>query len=120
MKKIIVVNEDRDFCRTYQEALEKAGYQVEVCYDGKVGLTRVLSQRPEVVILGIMLPTLNGLDVLRVLRERETTKETPVLVCSKLSGEEIKELEYLGATAFFPKATCTPQILLDKIQELIG
>lgn len=120
VKKVILVNEDRDFCRTYKEALQKGGYRVEVCYDGKVGLTRILSQRPQAVILGIMLPTLNGLDVLRVLRERETTEKTPVLVCSKLSGEEIKELEYLGATAFFPKAICTPQILLAKIKELIG
>lgn len=119
MEKIIVVNEDRDFCRTYKEAFQVAGYEVEVCYDGKVGLTRVLSQRPAAVILGIMLPTLNGFDVLQVLRERETTKKIPVFVCSKLSGEEIKELEYLGATGFFPKATCTPQILLKRIKELL-
>lgn len=119
MERIIIINEDRDFCETYRKVLQKAGYQVEVYFDGKVGLTHALTKRPKVVILGIMLPTLNGLDVLRVLKEKETTKEVPVIVCSKLSGEEVEELKHLGASAFFQKPNCTPKILLKKIQELI-
>ena len=120
VKKVIIVNEDRDFCRTYKESFEKAGLEVEVCYDGKIGLAQVLSQRPGAVVLGIMLPTLNGFDVLRVLREKETTKDTPVFICSKLGGEEIKELKQLGATAFFPKAESTPQILLEEIKKVLA
>lgn len=120
MDKVIIVNEDREFCQSYKKALEKGGFEVEVCFDGKVGLTRVLSQRPKIVILGIMLPTMNGFDVLEVLKKKETTKEIPVIVCSKLKGEEIEELKHLGASAFFPKSTCTPKILLEKIRELIG
>lgn len=118
MDKIIIINEDREFCQTYKEALEEVGFEVEVCFDGKVGLTHVLALRPKVVILGIMLPTMNGFDVLEVLKEKETTKEIPVIVCSKLSGEEIEEVKSLGASAFFHKSTCTPEILLKKIREL--
>lgn len=120
MDKVIIINEDRDFCQTYKEALQKAGYQVEVYFDGKVGLTHTLAQRPKLVILGIMLPTMNGFDVLKVLKEKETTKEIPVIVCSKLSGEEVEELKHLGASAFFLKSTCTPEIVLKKIRELVA
>jgi len=118
--KIIIINEDRDFCKIYQRALQKAGYQIEVYFDGKDGLTHALAQRPKLIILGIMLPTMNGFDVLEVLKRKETTKEIPVVVVSKLSGEEIEDLKHLGASAFFPKSTCTPEILLKKIKELLS
>ena len=120
MDKIIIINEDRGFCQTYKQALEIAGFEVEVYFDGKVGLTYTLSQLPKVVILGIMLPTMNGFDVLKVLKEKTTTKEIPVVVCSKLSGEEIRELEELGISAFFSKSMCTPKIVLKKIRELVA
>lgn len=119
MKRIILINEDRDFCRIYKEKLEEEGFAVETFYDGKIGLTHILAQRPHLVILGLMLPTLNGFDVLEVLRQKETTKNIPVIVCSKLQGEELEELEDFSVAAFFPKTTCTPEKLAAKVRELL-
>lgn len=116
----MIVNEDWDFCQRYRKVLQKEGFLVETFLDGKVGLTHILAQKPELVILGLMLPTLNGFDILRVLREKETTKKIPVIVCSRLQGEELEELEDFSVVAFFHKSTCTPEILLEKVRELLG
>jgi DNA-binding response OmpR family regulator len=69
MTRVVIINEDQTFCQEYQKALRKEGFEVEVYYDGKVGLTHVLVAHPEVIILGLMLPTMNGFDVLEVLKK---------------------------------------------------
>lgn len=123
MAKVIIVNEDQAFCKKYQKVLEREGFEVEVFYDGKVGLTHTLATRPQLVILGLMLPTMNGFDVLKVLKEKETTRKIPVVVCSHLvtdGSEEASEAQVLGACAVFPKSTCTPKVLLRKVRHLLG
>lgn len=117
---MVIINEDQTFCQKYQRALEGEGFEVEVYFDGKLGLTHVLSTVPKIIILGLMLPTMNGFDVLKVLREKETTRDIPVIVCSSLRGEEIEDLRGLNVSAFFPKTSCTPKLVIKKIRSLLG
>jgi DNA-binding response OmpR family regulator len=119
MTKVVIINEDPNFCRQYQRALEKEGFEVEVYYDGKVGLTHVLVAHPEVIILGLMLPTMNGFDVLEVLKKKETTCKIPVIICSNLTGDEIQDLKDFKVSAFFPRTNCTPKMIIEKVRSLL-
>jgi DNA-binding response OmpR family regulator len=114
-KRVLIVNDDATFNEVYAAAFRKAGFEVDSLRDGKFGLTRILADKPDLILLGLMLPTMNGFDVLKVVKERETTKNIPVLMCSHLlapGSYEESEARAMGAAAVFYKAACTPEMII--------
>jgi CheY-like chemotaxis protein len=122
-KKILIVNEDATFIEVYTEILEKAGFEVDSVQNGKSGLNRIMKEKPDLVLLGIILPTMNGFDILKVVKEKETTRNIPILVCSHLTSPgspEEEEAKEMNATAVFYKAACTPEIILEAARKALG
>jgi DNA-binding response OmpR family regulator len=101
----ILIVEDSRFLRISNErALVRAGYQVITAADGEEGLRLAREQRPDLVILDLMLPKLPGREVLRALRTRPETAEIPVMVVSSLPQSNDRKLMEEGATSYFEKA----------------
>jgi len=100
-RKILVVDDDRktvDLLRLY---LEKDGYQVLVAYDGRQALDLTRQRRPDLVVLDLMLPTVEGLDVCRILRAES---HTPIIMLTARSTEDDKLLGLdLGADDYITK-----------------
>lgn len=122
-KRIFIVNDDQTFIEVYEKAFVQAGFEVGSAMDGKSGLTRILTTKPDIVLLGLMLPIMNGFDVLKVLRERETTKDLPVLICSHLvapGSPEESEAKNMGATKIFYKGACTPEMVIKAAHDALG
>lgn len=122
-KKILIVNEDATFIEVYTKVLEKAGFEVNSTQDGKNGLNQIMGEKPDLVLLGIMLPTMNGFDILKVVKEKEATRDIPILVCSHLTSPgspEEEEAWEMNATAVFYKAACTPEIILEAVRKALG
>jgi len=80
MKKVLFVDDDVDFCEVAKLLLESKGYEVVLAYDGKEGLEKMRAEKPDLVILDVMMPEMNGYDVCVVLKADPELKKIPVIL----------------------------------------
>lgn len=109
MAKILIVEDSEPIASMYQRQLEAEGHTVVIASDGKVGLAKVKSDNPDLVLLDIILPEISGLDFLAKMRSNSDTKKIPVVAISAFGSEENqkKALE-LGAKEFIEKENVNP------------
>jgi len=79
-KKILAVDDERHIVRLVQVNLERAGYEVVTAFDGKDALEKVASEQPDLVVLDVMMPYMDGFEVLQNLRKNQSTRELPVIM----------------------------------------
>jgi two-component system alkaline phosphatase synthesis response regulator PhoP len=79
-KKILAVDDERHIVRLVQVNLERAGYEVVTAFDGKDALEKVASEQPDLVVLDVMMPYMDGFEVLQNLRKNPSTRELPVIM----------------------------------------
>lgn len=116
-KKILYIEDEPFFASTISGQLVEAGYEVESAVDGETGLEMVKSMHPDLVLLDITLPKMDGKEVLRRLKDDDTTKDIPVIILSNLSAlEDEREAAALGAHAFFVKALSLPSEIVDVVR----
>lgn len=101
-KKILVVDDEVDLVKTIQFALELEGYKVLVSYNGEDALNQARKENPDLILLDIMLPKLDGYKVCRLLKFDEQYKHIPILMMTaktqekdKLMGKETGANEYI-------------------------
>lgn len=104
MAKVLLV-EDSKFLRVSTErALTGAGYEVVSAADGEEGLRLAREQKPDMILLDVMLPKVSGPDVLKALKSDPATAGIPVMMLTSLSQKNAKAMEKDGAAAFFEKS----------------
>lgn len=121
--KILLIDDDKDIQDIYSEFLTQAGYQVDSAHDGQEGLAKILEGGYDLILLDIMMPKIDGLGILRRLKEDppKNVYNGPVVVLSALDQEYIvKEALNLGAKGFLTKAGLTPDQALTKISEFLN
>ena len=102
MKRVLVIEDNRNLATGLRNNLEIEGYRVDVAYDGSDGLERARSGSPNLIVLDLMLPKMDGYRVLRTLREEG--RDTPVLILSARGEETDKVLGFhLGADDYVSK-----------------
>lgn len=79
-KKILAVDDERHIVRLVQVNLERAGYEVVTAFDGKDALEKVASEQPDLVVLDVMMPYMDGFEVLQNLRKNQATRDLPVIM----------------------------------------
>lgn len=79
-KKILVVDDERHIVRLVQVNLERAGYEVVTAYDGEEALQKVREERPDLIVLDIMMPKMGGFEVMKHLKADPTTRDIPVIM----------------------------------------
>jgi len=116
MKKVLIIEDDPIVGHIYKTRLEKEGFEIEVCADGQAGFYRTHEFRPEVVLLDLMLPKMNGIEILKKLRAQPQFAQLPVIVFTNAYVPNmIQEAFSAGATQVFNKATLTPRQILDAL-----
>jgi len=85
-KKILVVDDEPDFCAIVQGQLEKEGYQVDLAYNGLEGLEKVKSDPPDAIVLDVMMPEKDGYEVCRELKADAGTADIPVLLLTAVAS----------------------------------
>jgi len=120
MPKILIVDDEIQFIKMVQMRLEANGYEVITANDGEEGLEKARSENPDLIILDIMMPVMDGYTMLKELRGDEQNKGIPVILCSGkvvlLNDEEgVLKAE---ADAYIAKPF-DPPVFLAKIEELL-
>lgn len=117
-KRILVVDDEEDMLFAVQLQLEQNGYTILTARDGKAGLEMARTQKPDLVILDLMLPKLDGYKVCRMLKFDQKYKYIPVILFTARVQYKDAKLGYeVGADAYITKPF-DPKVLLAKIQEL--
>ena len=79
-KKILVVDDEKHIVRLVQVNLERAGYEVVTAYDGEEALQKVKQERPDLIVLDVMMPKMDGFEVMKHLKADPTTRDIPVIM----------------------------------------
>lgn len=121
MAKILLVEDDPLMIRMYQRKLLNDNYEVGVAVDGEEGLAKIRSFRPDLVLLDIMMPKINGLQVLERMKSDPTTSQIPVIILTNLGGsqEDIERGLEMGAVAYMVKSAYRPDDVIVKLKEVL-
>ncbi|BBO83418.1 hypothetical protein DSCO28_39840 [Desulfosarcina ovata subsp. sediminis] len=85
-KRILVVDDEPDFCSIVQGNLEKEGFDVEVAYDGVQGIEKVKANRPDAIVLDVMMPEKDGYEVCKELKGDEDLADIPILMLTAVAS----------------------------------
>ncbi len=102
--RVLVVDDEPDLIRILEFGLRAAGYQVDVAADGQEGLKRARETRPDIILLDLMLPKLDGYKVCRLLKFDERYRNIPIIILSARTQEGDQSLAIqMGANRFITK-----------------
>lgn len=115
--KILVVEDDKFYQNVYKAKLEKDGYSVELASDGEEALTKIKNDKPDLVLLDLIMPNKDGFETLKEIRENREWQDLNIIAVSNLGQEEDKKRAMsLGASGYFVKANLSIKQLSEIIK----
>jgi len=119
-KRILIVDDEEDLRKMLRFRLEAVGYEVDEASDGQIGLDMARSNNPDLIILDLMLPKIDGFKICRMLKFDERYRHIPIIMFTARAQKEDEEIgKEMGADAYVVKPF-EPEALLKKIKELVG
>lgn len=116
-KTILIVEDDKLTAHVYSSLFQRAGYRVDNAFDGLTAISYLEQNQPDAVLLDIMLPGKNGIEVLRAFRSRASARNTPVTaVTNAFVPHFVAAAREAGATNVFSKASVTPMELTESFR----
>lgn len=121
MAKILVVEDDIYLLKLYQEIFTKEGFQVQTAEDGQEAIQKAPEFVPDVILLDLMLPYVDGFGVLENLKANPKTKDIPVVVSTNLDSQKQRDkAANLGAVKFLVKAGDNPGNIVQEVNAVIS
>ena len=118
--KILVVDDDRDIVETLKNRLEKENYEVAVAFDGEEAITKIKEVNPDIVLLDLVMPKINGFEVLKEIREKYKEKWRPVIIVSAQDDLESFRKSYSLEADHYLTKPCTMEHILSGIRTMIS
>ena len=119
-KKILIVEDDSFVMDIYQTKLAQAGFDIIEAANGVEAMKILEKENPNLILLDILMPYMDGMEVLEKIKKEERFKNTPVILLTNLSQqEEVKHGLELGARDYLIKSHFTPSEVLDKINSYL-
>jgi len=120
MTKIAIIEDDQTISQMYRMKFEADGFDVQLASDGKRGVALVQAFSPDIILLDIQMPEMNGAEALTEIRKHDWGKTIPVIILTNLGEEESpKELKTLNINSYIVKAELTPRQVVSKVQEIL-
>ena len=120
MKKIMIIEDDKDLQEIYKLNFELAGYEVLQEMDGLDGISSVVDKAPDLILLDIMMPNMDGFAFLKAMKEN-TSINIPVVICSNLSDKETyAKAIAAGAAGVLLKVDYSGKQLVDKVGHILN
>ena len=120
-KRILIVDDDPLIARMYENRMQLDGYDVNVAANGEEALADVLRQKPDIILLDVMMPKMNGVETLKALKDDEKTKDIPVIILTNLGDrpEDIDKAKSLGALDYLVKSKISLKELSEKVKKTL-
>ncbi|MDP1845912.1 MAG: response regulator [Candidatus Moranbacteria bacterium] len=116
-RKILIIEDDKSLQNALSEMLAQEGYETSCALDGEEGLQKIKDEKPDLVLLDIILPKKDGYEVLAEIKKGEE-KNTPVLILTNLEEvDNVQKALDLGATTFMVKSDFSLKDVLEKVKE---
>ena len=122
MPKVLIIEDDQQMRNLYQRAFSFAGHQVSTAEDGVIGLEQVKKDKPDLILLDIMMPNKNGLQVLQELKSNSKNKNLPVVMLTNIASGTLKcakEAVKSGALDYIIKSDHEPQEIVEKVNSIL-
>ena len=120
MKKILFVEDEAALQEALGTVLKQAGYEVINALDGEIGLRLAMSEKPDLILLDLVLPKLSGFEVLKILSDNGETKDIPVIVLTNMEKmEDINKAIELGAKTYLVKTEYDLEEVISKVKKVL-
>lgn len=119
-KKILIIEDNADLSELFKVAFDSEGFDVKVCTDGITGITTAVEFSPDVILLDIMMPQMDGFEVLSALRTNTSLKSLVVVHTASDDAESVARAKELGAVAYLKKSDYKPQEIVEKVKGLLS
>ena len=121
-KNILLVDDDPLIIRMYQNRLSNDGYEVRTASNGEEALIQVMKEKPDLILLDIMMPKMNGVETLKRLKAEPKTENIPVIILTNLGDnpKDIESAKRLGALDYLVKVETTLKKLLERVGQVVG
>lgn len=121
MKKVLVVEDDQFLANAYKLKLSKSGYEVIIASDGAEALEFIKQDRPDIVLLDLIMPNVDGFACLEAMQADENLKTIPVVIASNLGqNEDIERAKSLGAVDFIIKSNVSIEEIVEKVRSIVS
>ena len=121
MTKIAIIEDDPVISQMYRMKFEADGFDVQLANNGKRGVALVAAFTPDIILLDLQMPEMDGAEALAIIRKSESSKNTPVIILTNLGEEESpKEIRSLGIHSYIVKADLTPRQVVQRVKEALG
>lgn len=121
MKKILIIEDEQSLQKTLGDILRKENYKIINALDGEIGLRLAQNEKPDLILLDLILPKMVGFDVLKNLKQNLETKEIPVIILTNLeTTENIEKALNLGATTYLVKTDYSLEEIKEKVKKALN
>lgn len=121
MSKIAIIEDDTAISQMYRIKFEAEGYTVETAENGEVGLKLIKDMQPDIVLLDLMMPVMDGEEMLKKLRSSDWGKDIKVIILTNMGESEAPpSIKEMGVVAFILKANMTPRQVAELVKEKLG
>lgn len=118
---ILITEDDPLMSRMYQKIFTFEGYEVVMAENGEVGLEKAKLEKPTIILLDIMMPKMNGLEMLEKLKLDPASKSIPVIMLTNLAGEKDAEMALSkGAVKYIVKSEYEPKQIVEMVKEILA
>lgn len=121
MKTILFIEDESTLQKTFGDILTQDKYKMISALDGKIGLRLAKSEKPDLILLDLVLPSMHGFEVLKKLKQDPETKEIPVIILTNLEKmEDVEEAIKLGAKTYLVKTQYRIEEVMEKVKKALG
>ena len=120
-KKVLIIEDDKFLTKEYSNVLRLEGFDVLLAFDGEEGLKKIREEKPDLILLDLMLPKKEGFRVLEEYKNDPKLRDIPTIIITNLGQKaDIEKGISLGVKDYFVKTDTTTEKLRDKIKEILG
>ena len=121
MAKILIVEDNEFVARMYQNILSLENYEVEIANSAQEGIEKARKMLPNLILLDVVMPEMNGIQALQKLKEDDNTKSIPTVMLTVIGEEDvIEQCLKLGASGYLVKTSLDPNKVIEEVKRYLG
>lgn len=120
LKKVLIAEDDQFISKAYMQGFKRQGFDVILAMDGNEALLKAKTEKPDIILLDLIMPIKNGFEVLKELKEMPDFKYTPIIILSNLGQEaDVEKGKNMGATEYLVKTNSSMHDVIDKVNQYL-